>query len=380
MKKTILLLSILAIPMWMASQNQNFDFYSFEMSNMFNINPAYTGNSEDINIVLDAKAQAKSMPNSLKNLMAGVSSGFAKNQSIGGRLISDSRGIFQNLNADLTYAYTAKITDEHTVLFGLSAGILNKTRSLSKIENYQYLDQTDPTLDAAYYNSTQFIAGAGLLYKYKLFNFSLSFPRLIETTQPVGHLYNMAAFYTFKAGTNYKVTPWLYFQNVPNIKYVSGLFVKGEYKNSIWAQVGYQTNKTMNTMLGVNIGDFGLGYGFLLSNYALRTIAIGRNEVKIVFKIRGGANRSKTPENEFQDKINTNSLNTIIDKLDQLVNTPLTTGNRNNIRNEIETIKQQLQKTELENLDPKNVQAISEKLKLIDTKLKVIELKLKYEN
>ena len=301
MKKAILCLLMWTIPIIMTGQNQEFDYYSFEMGNMFNINPAYTGNSANINVVLDAMAQTKGVSNALKNLMTGAYSSFAKNQSIGGRLISDSRGIFQNLSVDLTYACAAKITNEHIVLLGLSVGVLNKSRSLSKIENYQYLDQTDPTLNAAYYNSTQFIAGAGLLYKYKSFDFSLSFPRLVQSSPLVGNLCNVAAFYTFKLGTDYKITPWAYYQNLPIIKYISGVFVKGEYKDMIWMQAGCRTNKTIHTMVGMNIGNFGLGYGFLFSNNTFRTISSGCNELTLVFKVRR-KNKSTTPKNEPQDE------------------------------------------------------------------------------
>ena len=356
------------------AQVLSYDFYTFRLNNMFNVNPAYTGKDDGLNAVLSAQTQNKGVAFANKNIMFGLHSKFSKKQALGGRLISDTRGAFQILKADVSYAYTAKILDESSLSLGLSAGILNNSMLINRIENYEALDQTDPNLIKSYNNTTQFAAGAGLLYNYKALDVSVSLPHILTTSQPLNGYVNAAIFYTFKAGDKFKVTPWLCYQNIPITKSITSLNVKGTYKDIVWVQAGYQTNKTISAMFGVKVENLSLGYGFRFSNKDFKTISSGSHEITLAFKIpqrAKGIGSSPISDNA--------SLNEIIARLDKLSTQEVTGKNRDSIKAELEKIKQLLQKSEIDNSTPEKAEEVSKQLLKIDEKLKIIESKLANE-
>lgn len=373
MKKHIFLYISIVICAAANAQVLSYDFYSFRNDNMFNVNPAYAGRKEDLNIVLSAQSQNKGVAYANKNYMLGVYSKFSTKQAVGGKLISDTRGAFQILKADLSYAYIAKVSDVSNLTLGLSGGILNNNLIVNRIENYQLLDQTDPTLTNSYYNTTQFSAGAGLLYNYKGLDVSVSLPHILATGQSFNGYVHSAIFYTVKASEKIKITPWLCYQNIPVTKSIGSLNVKALYNDMVWVQAGYQTNNTFTGALGVNIENFSLGYGFKMNNKQFNQIANGMHEVTLGFRI---AKRSKVGA-PIADNA---SLAEIVARLDKLSSANITDKNRENVKAELAKIKQLLQKAEVDNSSPEKAKEVSEQLIIIDEKLKFIEKKLLNEN
>ncbi len=374
MKKNLLYIFIALVSLLkLNAQVVSYDFYSFRINNMFNVNPAYAAKGENINVVLSAQSQNKGVAYANKNLMLGVYSKISKKTALGGKLISDTRGAFQLLKADLSYAYIAKITNQSSLTMGISGGILNNNLILNRIEGYQLLDQTDPTLTKPYYNTTQFAAGAGLLFNYKALDVSLALPHIVTTGEPLNGYVNAAVFYTIKASNQFKVTPWLCYQNIPITKSVTSLHVKGLYKEIVWLQAGYQTNNTFSAMFGANIENFSLGYGFKFSNKQFNTITAGSHEVTFAFKIATRPRNGNAPINDNA------SLNEIIARLDKLSKETITDKNRESIKGEFAKIKVLLQKAEMDNSTPEKAQEVSTQLQTIDDKLKLIEAKLLYE-
>ena len=368
--KLQILLAIISVNC-VRAQVLSYDFYTFKLNNMYNVNPAYAGNSDGVNVVISAQSQNKGVAYANKNFMGGVYGKISKKQAIGGRIISDTRGAFQLLKIDLSYAYIAKINTNSSISFGINAGILNNNLMVSRIENYQALDASDPTLTKSYFNTTQFAAGAGLLYKYKSLDVSVSLPHIITTSQPLIGYTHAAIFYTIKAGEKFKITPWLCYQNIPVTKSLTSFYVKGTYKNLVWLQVGYQSNKTFAGAIGLNVENIAIGYGYTISNSNFNPISTGTHELTINFKIpqkNKSANSNVTSDNS--------SLNDIVNRLDKLLAEPITSDNKANIRAELEKVKQQLQKAEIDNSTPEKAADVSKKVQLIDEKLKLIEARL----
>lgn len=374
MKKIIIIIAVLIVSLNSKAQLISYDFYTFRLNNMYNINPAFSSKGDGINVMLNAQSQNKGVAYANKNFMLGVYSKISKKQALGGKVINDIRGAFQVLKADLSYAYIAKINEESSLTMGLSAGILNNNLITSRIENYQALDQTDPTLTKSYYNTTQFAAGAGLLYNYKALDVSVSLPHIISTNQPLNGYTHAAVFYTFNAGEKFKITPWVCYQNIPITKSLYSGYLKGSYKDFVWIQAGYQSNKTIQAMLGVNVENFSLGYGFRFNNKEFSPIATGSHEVSFSIRI---PQRSKVGNRPISDNA---SLNEILARLDKLSNQEITSKNKESIKSELEKIKLLLQKAEIDNSSPEKAQEVSKQLLQIDEKLKIIEKKLLNEN
>ena len=267
------------------AQVLSYDFYAFKVNNMFNVNPAYTGKDEGFNIVMAAQTQNKGVSYANKNYMLGMHGRVSKKQAVGIKIISDSRGAFQVLKADLSYAYFAKISKDMKLTLGLSAGLLKNSLLMNRIDNFQSLDPTDPTLSGSYYNTNQFAAGAGILYTFKGLEVSFSMPHIIITDQAMNGYINGAVFYTIKASDDFKLIPWLCYQNIPVTKDVTSLFLKGMYKDMVWAQVGFQTNRSFSAGFGVNVEHLSIGYGYQSSNRQFSTVTSGLHQITFGFKM-----------------------------------------------------------------------------------------------
>lgn len=352
------------------AQNLSYDFYTYRLNNMFNVNPAYTGYNDGMNIILSAQSQNKGVAFANKNFMAGAYSKISSKQAIGGKLIYDYRGAFQNIKADLTYAFLAKINNNQKLSLGLSAGLYNNAINTTKIEGYERLDYSDPTLSNNYYNQTQFSSGVGLLYSFKTLEVSLSLPHMITTSQPFNSYFNGSVFYTIKAGAKFKVTPWVSHQNIPVTKSLTNFMLKTAFKDLVWVQLGYQTNKSINMALGLNYENLSLGYGFRMSNKAFNAITDGMQEITLGYRI----NRSKN--NAISNSTDNESLGQIILRLDKLSQEQVTASNKESIRKQLQDIKILLQKAEIDNSTPEKAKEVSEQLKVIDEKLRLIERKL----
>ena len=369
--KQLLYITLTLLVLNTTAQTLSYDFYTYRLDNMFNVNPAYAGKGDGINIVLSAQSQNKGVAYANKNLMAGLYSKLSSKQALGGKIIYDTRGAFQNIKADLSYAYIAQIADKHSVSFGLSAGVYNRAMNVSKIENYQMLELSDPTLSNSFYNQTQFSAGAGLLYTLKGLDVSISLPHMISTNQPFNSYVNASAFYTINAGTKFKITPWVSYQNIPVTKSVTSFMLKAAFKEFVWLQVGYQTNQSINMALGLHYENIGLAYGYRMSNKEFNSITNGMQEITLTYKII--KNNSKKINITASENM---SLSDIAKRLMELSEQPVTDANKEGIKAELQKLKQSLQKAEMDNSTAEKAKEVSEQLKQIDTQLKLIEKKL----
>jgi hypothetical protein len=202
---------------------------------------------------------------------------------------------------------------------------------------------------------------------------SVSLPHIVTTNQSIINTYvNSAVFYTFKAGSKVKLTPWLTYQNIPVTKGIGALLIKATYNNMLWVQAGYQTNKSFCAMLGVNVENIGISYGYNFSNSAFSTVSTGRQEIMLSFKIPSG----KQNKMSAADQSSNTSLSDILARLDNMADTDITSKNSSGIRKELQIIKQQLQNAEVDNSNPEKAKQVSAQLLQIDEKLKIIEKKL----
>ncbi len=364
MKKIVLL--ALIYTNFSSAQIQSQDFYSFRMDNMFQVNPAYANYSKGLNINLGGIAQTQGVDFNNKNLYVGMYSKVAKNQGLGGNVITDLRGVFQTTKAALSYSYTAHFNEQANLTFGLSAGILNFSMNPSRIEGFDYIDQTDPTLDRNYYNRTQFVAGAGLLFRWKELDISFSAPHIVLTNNRTNAYLHAMAEYHFKAGERFKVAPSFVFQYLPVLGNLYSGYVKGTFKDAAWLKVGYQSNHSLHTMVGFNVQNIGIGYGFRFNQSPFSTIAYGTHELMISFKIT--SKKDKTLYNP--------TLVEIDHRLTKLMTKKVTDKNRSETIDEVRKIKNLMENTAVNSTTPDAAEEAAGLLKTIETKLIEIQSRL----
>lgn len=363
--KLIIAIFILSVG-YSFGQIQSQDFYSFRMSNMFNVNPAYASYSKGVNIYLGGISQTSGVDFNTRSLTAGVHSQIARKMGIGGTVISDMRGAFQTTKANISYSYTAKVNEMANLTLGLSSGIMNYTLNNSRIAGYEYLDPTDPTLAKDYYNRTQFVAGAGLLFRWKELDVSLSLPHMIETNNILNTYFHSYSEYRFKAGAEFKVAPSFAFQYIPTLGSVYSGYVKGIYKDMFWLKSGYQSNQSIHAMAGVMVENLGIEYGFRFSNSEFKTVASGVHELNLIINI---------PDKKTKGRYNP-TLVEIDHRLTKLLTKKITDKNREAVIAEVKEIKRLMENTEINNSTPDAADEAADYLKKIEQKLIELQNKL----
>jgi|GEM_PF-1466987 len=371
------------------AQDLSMDYYSF-LYNKYNINPAYCAKGDKLSAILNVRQRAGLSSN---NSMFGIKGLLGDNQGLGARVISDNRGAFQVLKADATYGYKLRIDDNQTVYFGLSAGLTSKSLNKSKIKNYDQLDLSDPALESSNLKSNLFSAGAGLIYDFKAFEFSVCAPQLVEGSQNISPNTIFLANYKFTVSPEISITPELFYFNLPVVKNYGGIQVKGDYKNIVWSQMGYQTNSTYNLALGVKFNIFEVGYGYMSANALMNNLTTGTHEVLLTIRIANKSqnnfstdkktNFDKSENNLFEDKKTnadtsgyTNRLNSIIDKLNELTAIDAKTS-KDELRKQLDSLRDELKQISNGSFSSEDPETLEKKLILIEGKIQQIENSLK---
>ena len=263
------------------SQDLTTNYLSY-VHNFYNLNPAYCAIGHTFAGILDVRQRTGL---SATNTMLGINGMLNSNQGLGVRLVTDVRGPFQVMMVDATYAYKLSLDKHQAVYFGLSAGLVNKSLNTSKIKNYDQLDGDDPVLDVSNFRSTNFTAGAGLIYEYKSFEFAVSAPQLVGVNQKSFNYINVIAANIFYLNAQYEITPMLIYFNTPVLKNLVSGQLKLEYNRRIWLQLGYQSNYMFNACVGFQHNDLGIAYNYTSSNKLMNVQTSGTHEVILTLRM-----------------------------------------------------------------------------------------------
>lgn len=372
MQKAIFYFLLFAVVRSGYAQVANYDFYAFRTGNMFNVNPAWVTKDEGINITLNSQIMGSSIGYAQKNIMAGIYSETGENSGLGLKVISDTRGAFEVLHTDLSYGFHARFSKGHSLRLGVLAGLNNSRINVNRLDSYELIDLSDRTLYSNYYNATQFVAGAGLLYSIRNFDIAASLPQIISTARPFNSYVNAAIFYTIKANDKLVVQPWFSYQRIPVTKALVGGYVKANYKDRLWAQAGYQNNKSFASAAGIFYENIGISYGVRLSNPEFREVAGSIHEIAFTVRIK----QKKSKKNKSGEGSSGTDLDKIVSRIDNLLAQDIRTGNRSELLRELNAIKEMLSKAELDNADPEKAKLVEEQLAIIESKFRAIEEKL----
>jgi type IX secretion system PorP/SprF family membrane protein len=352
------------------SQDLSADYYSYYMD-MYSVNPAYSGTDSSLAGLLNVRNSVSGIEGAPKNIFAGVHSALSPSQGLGGRLISDSRGAFRMVKGDVAYSYMVSITPDQKLRFGISAGFINKNFIINRVEGYQLLDGTDPTLSRDYYNSTHFIAGAGLLYNWKDLEVSLAAPHAFQAAEAINSFLHSAVKYKIKTKGKFTFQPWVSYQNIPVTENIIGVFTKAEWRNQIWAQAGYQSNNTYNASLGFSLKQISAGYSFQFSNDNLKNICYGNHQIMLAARFA-----SKSKQKSASEDVSA-KLDKMINDLKHMLSATEGSFDRAEVMKEIERIKAELVSLENLNLNSDNAAQVEKQLKVISEKLIELENRIK---
>tara|TARA_B100001109_G_scaffold255893_1_gene262586 strand:- start:1399 stop:2514 length:1116 start_codon:yes stop_codon:yes gene_type:complete len=371
MKNSIRLIGFFAIFTCLQLQAQEManGYYNYIL-NPFNLNPAFAGNNGNISAILNTKSYLSGFEDAPRNTMFGIHAPLNDIQGIGARVISDQRGAFQLTKYDATYSYQIQIDEVSDLRFGVSAGALRRMLNPSLINNIELLDQSDQTLAGGYYDETSFTAGVGMVYDYENFQFGFSVPHLVIGNEQLSEYMLLSFGYRYQIQeTDFALSPLVIYQNMPVVENRFDLLLKGDYKEKVWTQIGYQSTDNLNFALGFDFGSFGLGYAYEMNNSELSNISSNSNEIVVQLSFL-------PPKREKQNKI-LSTLDEYVAKFDAMLQDGKQEYNRQEVFSEIQKIRTKLSELEKVN-DKKTALKVEQKLSLIEHQ--IAELEKKYAN
>lgn len=365
MKKVIFIAAI-AISSLSYGQDLSYSYYNYVM-NRFNLNPAFAGNNGSISAMLNTKTHMAGFNNSPRNTMFGMHAPINLSQGVGARVVSDRRGAYQVDKYDAVYSYQVQLDDRSDLRFGVSAGAVNRKLNPTSIDNSEFLNQNDPTLVGGYFDETNFIAGVGLVYDFENLQIGLSAPNLIDGSDEISDFIVGSVSYNYKlSNEDFVLKPTVIYQNLPVVDNQFDILLKGEYQEKVWAMAGYRSNNNLTFGLGFDLGPFGVGYAYEMTNSELSTIAGGSHEILIQVAFKSAKLKQK-------DAL-VKTLDEYVARFDAMINDNSNQYNRSQVVSEIQQIRVELNKLEASN-DKSTAKMVDKRLQTIEGQIDQLEKK-----
>lgn len=283
----ILVIKIMTIAIVMFSQVSNIaqgqminEPYLYNQNPIIS-NPATYANEDTFRMYLNSHIRWIGLDGAPRNHEFGSSISMTPNMGIGISVANYSIGLFDNFYAELKYAYAVKLSKDQYLNFGLSAGLSNERFMTGSL---QHADYNDPALYNNSYNEYLFSAGFGMAYTYKGFQAHIVLPKLHVLNQPE-NFYNFAyALYEIEVDRTWTVTPSVLLRNNKFSPYMIDGNVMLMWDNSIWGQLGYRSNNSLLLSLGINLGNYSVGYAYQLDSRPVSSSSIGSMEIQLIYK------------------------------------------------------------------------------------------------
>ena len=215
---------------------------------------------------------------------------------IGGYVVNDQQGIFQQTNTFLNYAlhYTLGKT---VVAAGLGVGLVNRELDMEGVTvgNTEVPDAVYQAYLAQEGMVMNVDVNAGIFVKNEKFFLGYSAKRLlqneifasvqeIEAEEMMEH-YGMFGL-RFNVDNTLLISPGAFVRYVGNEPLIYDLNLRVKYRNLIWVGASYRNTQTVVAMAGVNINNFiNLGYSFDLGLADVNDFSSGIHEIGLGFML-----------------------------------------------------------------------------------------------
>ena len=296
-KPAAFLLFILQTSSLVAQQDPMYSMYMF---NPVSINPAYTGSTEQMQIVGVFRKQWLNFPGSPQTSTLTFHSPL-KNEKmgLGFSFVNDRLGEMQTTGFQATYAYKLKLR-ETTLSFGLQAGFRNFNFTGANV-------QLAPVnlIDFAFSNTSywNFNYGAGVFWFGRKWFAAFSLPHMINNELSYQNAslrkhYNLYGGYVFQLNNDFKIKPSLMIKNV------TGSPIQMDINaNVYWKDYGlglsYRTNSAFVFLAEAKVSkNFHVGYAFDVNTNGLSRNAGGSHELMVRYDFQTSKNKEFT-ERDF---------------------------------------------------------------------------------
>ncbi len=280
MKKLIYISMMLGMPVVIFAQQ--FPFMEAYNINSFNMNPSYAGLKSVKTLFLDYRADWAGVDGGPVTCQLSYNDKVTANVGLGGRFIYDKTDIFKQIIILGTYTYDVHFTEEHSVNFGLSAGIYKNSIDLGKYYNDQNYVQDAALISGTEKSKVKIATDISALYRYKDIEAGILFSNVMFGTAKYSNTdftyrpmknYLVHASYTNRINDKWSVKPFVLFRGGHNYPSQLELASDISYKKKLWGMLVFRTGGIWGMGFGAEVTDGILvNYSYNLStNVALNT-------------------------------------------------------------------------------------------------------------
>jgi len=318
MNKLLLAIVLLLSTVTFGQQTTQFSQY---MKNQYMVNPGSAGMYDFVDVTIGGRMQWLGFDDAPKSSYLYVSTPLKKKRgrakynpgirisnrgvqapkvgtgklkhAIGGFVLADQYGAYQQLKIAGTYALHLPINRDYNLSFGTNIGMSSRTFLKDRAQTLNIITGigVDPTYDAysqsanlntldvglgMYFYSQELFVGVSAEQLTKDF---VSFGSGTANFDPRTHLKGTAG-YKFQMNRDWSATPSVlvkYIQNAPLSFEGSAVF---EYKNWVWFGLSYRNTDAVIAMVGLNISErFKFGYSFDYNVSRFNKYSAGGHEV-----------------------------------------------------------------------------------------------------
>jgi type IX secretion system PorP/SprF family membrane protein len=253
---------------------QQLPYSSQYYTNMFVVNPAFTGTKEQTNAFITHRSQWIGLAGGPQTSYLTIDGPIeAKNIGLGLKIYSDVTDITSRMGAFANYSYKLKINDEHNLFIGLAAGILNNRIDFSKAI---VRDTDDPFLFSEPQSKTVFSADFGLGYTWKKLEVGFAMPQVIgnkikyKTNTGDNSYYNLERYYVgsvkyvFDVVKDKEITayPLIAVRAAKGSPFQYDINAVLDWKKMGWIGVTYHSNDAVAASLGVRYKNLAVGFAY----------------------------------------------------------------------------------------------------------------------
>ncbi|MGB0402783.1 MAG: PorP/SprF family type IX secretion system membrane protein [Salibacteraceae bacterium] len=313
----VLIFIVFAIITVSSVKGQQVPVFNSNYENSWLYNPANVGQGETPSASLIYRNQWVGFDGSPVTTVFGLNGKFNEKHAMGFKLSFDEVNIYSNLNAFLSYAYTAQLKEKHLLTFAFSGGVSNNQIDFSKVVSD---DEDDEALLTQESGNTSADFELGIQYKFSKLEVGIAAFQLLgnsveleqqsefrnSTYQKIRH-FSLNLKYDFELGEALHIEPLILARSVQGMNFHADVNVRLRYDDLVWGGVMYRTTGAVAAMAGANLfNTIGVGYSFEypLSMNISKTGAT--HEVHMIYKFRrqapiaGQAKRNKKKKKEVE--------------------------------------------------------------------------------
>lgn len=276
---------------------QQLPLYSEYMFNTFEINPAYAGSTDAVQIISMFRKQWTGFKTAPQSTFLSVDMPIPnKRVGVGIKLVDDRDEITKTVGAQAAYAYKVPVGSNSTLALGLQAGAMSFKSDFTKVD---VIDPNDPSFSQVV-NSVKINFGTGIFFNTENFFVGLSLPNLIrqnlKKSDPGNfsdikqnmHIYFNTG-YVFMLNENFVLKPSVL------VRGLVGSPVSVDINANLWIAdmlslgASYRNNSAVVGIINMRVlPELYLGYAYDHSISRLNIIAKGSHEIILRYQIPNG--------------------------------------------------------------------------------------------